>query len=46
MWTYNTTPRKSLGFITPLAALAKSMGVTLEIQSSDDNLLPFKNRRI
>ena len=26
MWTYNTTPRKCLGYLTPLEALAKSMG--------------------
>ena len=31
MWTYNTTPRKCLGFYTPLEALIKSMGVALEI---------------
>ena len=31
MWTYNTTPRKCLGYLTPLEALAKSMGVALEI---------------
>ena len=31
MWTYNTTPRKCLGFLTPLEALVKSMGVALEI---------------
>ena len=31
MWTYNTTPRKCLGFYTPLEAFIKSMGVALEI---------------
>ena len=31
MWTYNTTPRKCLGYLTPLEAMAKSMGVALEI---------------
>jgi len=31
MWTYNTTPRKCLGFLTPLEAFAKSMGVALEL---------------
>ncbi|MCC3862527.1 IS30 family transposase [Pseudemcibacter aquimaris] len=31
MWTYNTTPRKCLDYLTPLEALAKSMGVALEI---------------
>ena len=31
MWTYNTTPRKCLGFYTPLEAFVKSMGVALEI---------------
>jgi len=31
MWTYNTTPRKCLGFLTPLEAFVKSMGVALEI---------------
>ena len=31
MWTYNTTPRKCLGSLTPLEALAKSMGFALEI---------------
>ena len=30
MWTYNTTPRKCLGFLTPLEALVKSMGIALE----------------
>ena len=29
-WTYNTTPRKCLGFLTPLEAFAKSIGVALE----------------
>jgi transposase, IS30 family len=31
MWTYNTTPRKCLGFLTPLEAFVKSLGVALEI---------------
>ena len=31
MWTYNTTPRKCLGFYTPLEAFVKSMGGALEI---------------
>jgi len=31
MWTYNTTPRKCLGFYTPLETFVKSMGVALEI---------------
>ena len=31
MWTYNTTPRKCIGFLTPLEAFVKSMGVALEI---------------
>jgi len=31
MWTYNTTPRKCLGFYTPLEAFVKSLGVALEI---------------
>ncbi|MBL4747493.1 MAG: IS30 family transposase [Magnetovibrio sp.] len=31
MWTDNTTPRKCLGFYTPLEAFVKSMGVALEI---------------
>ena len=30
-WTYNTTPRKCLGFLTPVEALAKSTGGALEI---------------
>ena len=30
-WTYNTTPRKCLGFLTPVEAFAKSIGVALEI---------------
>ncbi|CCQ72016.1 IS30 family transposase [Magnetospira sp. QH-2] len=30
-WTYNTTPRKCLGFLTPIEAFAKSIGVALEI---------------
>lgn len=29
-WTYNTTPRKCLGFLSPLEAFAKSIGVALE----------------
>jgi IS30 family transposase len=31
VWTYNSTPRKCLGFYTPLEAFAKSTGVALEI---------------
>jgi len=31
IWTYNTTPRKCLGFLTPLEAFAKYQGVALEI---------------
>ena len=31
MWTYNTTPRKCLGYLTPLEAFAKDQGVALEI---------------
>ena len=31
MWTYNTKPRKCLGYLTPLEAMAKSKGVALEI---------------
>ena len=31
MWTYNTTPRKCLGYLTPLEAFAKDHGVALEI---------------
>lgn len=30
VWTYNTTPRKCLGFLTPLEAFAKDQGVALE----------------
>ncbi len=30
VWTYNTTPRKCLGFLTPIEAFAKSIGVALE----------------
>lgn len=30
-WNYNMTPRKCLGFLTPLEAFAKSIGVALEI---------------
>tara|TARA_R110000751_G_scaffold89979_1_gene176841 strand:+ start:740 stop:1063 length:324 start_codon:yes stop_codon:yes gene_type:complete len=30
IWTYNTTPRKCLGFLTPLEAFAKDQGVALE----------------
>jgi IS30 family transposase len=31
MWTCNTTPRKCLGYLTPLEVLAKSMSVAFEI---------------
>lgn len=31
VWTYNTTPRKCLGFLTPLEAFANDQGVALEI---------------
>ena len=31
VWTYSTTPRKSLGFYIPLEVLIKSMGVALRI---------------
>ena len=30
VWAYNTTPRKCLGFLTPLEAFAKHQGVALE----------------
>ncbi len=30
VWTYNTTPRKCLGFLTPIEVFAKSIGVALE----------------
>lgn len=29
--TYNATPRKCLGFLSPIEAFAKSIGVALEI---------------
>jgi len=31
IWTYNTTPRKCLGYLTPIEAFAKDQGVALEI---------------
>ena len=30
-WVYNSTPRKCLGFFTPIEAFAKSIGGTVEI---------------
>ena len=30
VWTYNTTPRKCLGYLTPVEAFAKDQGVALE----------------
>ena len=30
-WTYNTTPRKCLGYLSPIEAFANNIGVALEI---------------